>query len=1391
MSLSSPANGLSFSQPYSRSMLMKTQTMILTAAAALLLATVTNAQVTLSDIGATAPTPGTYDISQLLNVGSGNPPGLNYYWDNGANNGTTSGYTGQTFTTLGSSAGYTLTSVAIQTGGGGGGGELTNQSFTLNIYQVSGTGLTNATLLNTFTATSALNAEGDWMQWTGLGVNLAPNSSYAYGFGRSPGSPGDWELLSTDTNNAYAGGQVCEIIDAGGAVKYSTANNYDAAFDIGLALPSAPIPAPPVETPASASLAMLAGSTNVTLTATSAGLTPISWQWQTDGGTGTTPTNIPGATSSNLVVTTTGWANGVYVYDFVASNTLGVATSPTANIVITNVFMTDIGSNTPTPGPIDIAQLSHIAQNDDGFNYYTDDGAGHSAWAGQTFTTGTNTSGYVMTSLSWLSDGNGSGFPNIQLYDLYVFSISDGGTNATQIASYQAYGGGTEFDWFQWVGLFVPLAPNTQYAYAFGRDSTAGGWEHIGTQGGNPYPGGQLCTIFPPTGGMVTYGTSGGSDTVFDIGLIVSQKPFANVPTYTPNVNPVYAGTVVTLSELGVGTPPLSYQWLADNGTGGSTWTPVGGATHTNLVVDTTALAANNYEYEVVVTNASGAATSAPVTLNVASASAPLVINDISPAPADEGYVGQTLTYSASFAGTLPINYQWMVNTGTGATPISGVSNPSALTPNLVLSNLQAGEAGTYSLNASNAVGGPVSSSTSTLTVLPDLAAPASGTYGALVLSNSPVAYWRLNETEDPSTGILPAYDASGNNLDGLYGVYAGDDVAGPQSPAWPGFEANNTALETVNGIVNSYVTVPPLNLKTNTVTITMWINPTTPAPASGGLLVSRNSGNTDAAGLGFGGATNLSGANLGYWWNANSAATYNYNSGLYPLQGQWSFVALVISPADATFYLYYIDPNTSLPVLSSAVNPVTNGVETFNPAGGTNLIGSDSYSLTSRTFGGKIDEVAVFNQALTSGQILAMFSKAAGLGGVAPQITGQPKSVGTFPNRTVAFTATGINGTTPLAYQWQYITATTTNKLSDGGDISGSLTPTLTIANATSTNVGSYQLIVTNSAGVTASSVASLSVVTPVPGSYEATVLQYDPLAFWPLNETSVDPASGNALAFEYANNFVGVYQVGAKNGFDSILGPESPAFPGFPAVNTALETTASTVNCYVSASAGTMIAANLTYTMWINPSGPAENWAGLLMDRGAAGEGLGFGGSVDGTGMSELGYTWNQNSTWSFNSGLYPPTNQWSFVAMVIGPTKGTLYLIGTNGVVQSASDAIAQDSEEFGVAWHIGADGNNNDRNFPGSISSVAVFLSALSSNQVVTLADIGLGITPPPPEVTVDIAPSQTTPGSLTLSWSQGTLLQTTNLAGPWTTNSTGSPYTVAPTNAQMFFKVKVQ
>jgi hypothetical protein len=43
----------------------------------------------------------------------------------------------------------------------------------------------------------------------------------------------------------------------------------------------------------------------------------------------------------------------------------------------------------------------------------------------------------------------------------------------------------------------------------------------------------------------------------------------------------------------------------------------------------------------------------------------------------------------------------------------------------------------------------------------------------------------------------------------------------------------------------------------------------------------------------------------------------------------------------------------------------------------------------------------------------------------------------------------------------------------------------------------------------------------------------------------------------------------------------------------------------------------------------------------------------------------------------------------------------------------------------------------------------------------------------------------------LQWSQGTLLQATNILGPWTTNNAVSPAIFTTTGPQKFYRVRVQ
>ncbi len=51
----------------------------------------------------------------------------------------------------------------------------------------------------------------------------------------------------------------------------------------------------------------------------------------------------------------------------------------------------------------------------------------------------------------------------------------------------------------------------------------------------------------------------------------------------------------------------------------------------------------------------------------------------------------------------------------------------------------------------------------------------------------------------------------------------------------------------------------------------------------------------------------------------------------------------------------------------------------------------------------------------------------------------------------------------------------------------------------------------------------------------------------------------------------------------------------------------------------------------------------------------------------------------TYNWLSGLVPPLQQWSYVALVISPQSAVIYLCNTSGV-QSATNAIAHTAEAF---------------------------------------------------------------------------------------------------------------
>jgi hypothetical protein len=347
-----------------------------------------------------------------------------------------------------------------------------------------------------------------------------------------------------------------------------------------------------------------------------------------------------------------------------------------------------------------------------------------------------------------------------------------------------------------------------------------------------------------------------------------------------------------------------------------------------------------------------------------------LVVWDVSPTPGIQyqpasttRYLGEPVAFNATVYGPAPMGYQWQRDSGAGFTNLaaSGVLSSSAPTvvsyPNPAAAMA---DAGNYRLVVTNSSGG-TTSQVATLTVI---ALPPAGTYDRAVVSYGPLAYWEFNEPALSTT----AHDYVGGR-DGTYQPFCTNGLPGlPASLG--GLASGDLAFEAIGGLTNSWVTVPALNFNTNTVTFTAWINPSASTTQADwcGLLVTRSG---IGAGMNYGGAGSTNANMLSYTWNGNSGATYGFISGLTIPSGQWSFVAVAISPTNAALYL--INANG----FQTTNNAIAHTSQNWAGVASIGQDPNDGFPLDAdRVFNGVIDDVAVFTHTLSTADIQNLYAR-------------------------------------------------------------------------------------------------------------------------------------------------------------------------------------------------------------------------------------------------------------------------------------------------------------------------------------------------------------------------------------------------------------------------------
>jgi hypothetical protein len=1074
---------------------------------------ISRAQVGIGDIGLAIPTPGPNDVAQTNYAAvHQNPAGLNYYFDNG-------NPPGSTFVTPSAHAGgYVLNSVAIKTldDSSTSASFSTSQTYVLRIYSIPAPG-TAATLLATYTSQAFTFTEFDWLQFTNFSLPVSPNATYAYTIHRN--STG-WENLGNTNGLVGTTSRACTIPPAGGTIAFSSDTNSSGTFVVGLGLPTSFLVGSPLSSGANP---ILVGNT-VTLTCgtvvDNVGTGTYQYQWMTDGGGGGTLTNIPLATATTYNFNTAGIGQtNLGNYKFVVKVTDSTTASVTSSSLTVDVIQQEAGTLTtgsiaPDPGGADASQLNTtgFSQANGGLNYYTDAGANSGTYMGQTFTTGSNPKGYSFGSLSIdLAGGSSGGLAATNItYNLYLFKIvADGSAQTIGLITNYSAGNliGTYPTWLNITFSNIILNPNTTYGYGFARGGTGvqgSVYAGLATSDASQdwYTGGSIAS-FPAAGGVVSYGNNATADATFDAVLIPLGVPFLlSVAKAAPN--PVYALSPVTLACRPTTPGPngyiFSYQWFTDDGSFSvpPNYILMPGATATNVTVIPRDVYPGcngcdyqtNYYFVATDTTTGNSVTSSVVTLTVHSASAPLLTG---PTPASlVTFAGGTVTYTPGEAGTFLMTNQWQFDNGLGGGYVALTAGTNLT---LILANLTTANSGSYKLMATNSQGN-ASTTPVKIFVLGSPAAPDPATqiYCNMVYTNKPWTYWRLNELGNPATDTVQAYDYSGHSFFPTYGSAMTVNNPGPVPPNFPGFNAAEVAAGTVLATANSYMTVPPLNLTGNSnVTFMAWINPNGPQPVNAGLLFYRNG--SDAAGFGFGNTSNL-----GYTWNSNSPSTYNWDSGLAPVSGQWNFVAYVITPTNTTVYLGNLNGGTNF---YQSSNPGANIRETFTA--GTILLGSDSGGAANvRNFNGLISEATLFTNALTTLQVQQYFQAAVGATVLRPTVSAiallpaEATAPGVYSGQNVSMSTGNSSGTFPITNQWQV----SANSGATWADVAGGTNSSL-VVNPLVVGAFQYHLKVGNIAITLTSS--------PVSVTFNA--LPATPPGLWTVN-------------FDYTNNINGTAQ-------------------------------------------------------------------------------------------------------------------------------------------------------------------------------------------------------------------------------------------------------------------------
>jgi hypothetical protein len=519
------------------------------------------------------------------------------------------------------------------------------------------------------------------------------------------------------------------------------------------------------------------------------------------------------------------------------------------------------------------------------------------------------------------------------------------------------------------------------------------------------------------------WGTPNGANMIFAL------SPGLPIITAQPVSQTVPAGANLNLSVSAAGASTYQWQFNSNN---------IRGATSSSLAI-TNAQLANQGNYVVIVSNASGA---------IASSNATLTVN-VPPSITNQPLslsltVGNTASFSVAAVGSTPLSYRWLLNSNT--LPANGRIS-GTLSSNLVISNLLVSDAGIYQVLVANAFGS-VTSALANLAV--GQATPMlSWTNPSAIVYGTPLSSVQLNATASQPGSIAyapPAGTVLGAGIHAISAIFVPSDSADYTSAS--------------NGVSLSVLTAPLTVTAFNATRTYGMANPSFGVSIAGVV-------NGDPIGV-----------------SASCAATTMSAPGTYPIipslsdpsnrLGNYSVSlvngTLTITPAPPPAIIS-ITPDTGSTNGGTAVNITgtgfLNGVSLYfgaSPAASVTLTNATNLlAVTPAAWLGAVN-VILTN---TDGQSAVFTNGFTYIDTTPPQITFNPTNQTSSLGGSAAFNVTAT-GAGPLNYQW----------LLNNSSLANATNATLVFSNILSLQAGAYNAVVSNSYGVKTSSVATLSVL-------------------------------------------------------------------------------------------------------------------------------------------------------------------------------------------------------------------------------------------------------------------------------------------------------------------------